>query len=452
MKLPDEFCRRMQYLLGDEYAEFLLSYEHPRQFGLRVNTLKISVQDFLKISPFTLTPIPWTENGFYFQEKERPAKHPYYYAGLYYIQEPSAMFPARVVGVEPGDRVLDLCAAPGGKSTQIALDLKGKGVLVSNDISLDRTKFLVKNLELFGVTNAIITNESPRDLAVKFPGFFTKILVDAPCSGEGMFRKDPDAVRQWGAYTTEKCTFIQRDILKFAAEMLSPGGKLVYSTCTFTPEENERMVSNFLGEHPDFFLQDIPKEHGVDYGRPEWADGNQELKKTARIWPHKANGEGHFVALFQKRGRADDLEYSCNIGNNRHLDSYFSFVKENFHIWPEGRYEQYANHLYLSPWEIPDLKGIRVVRPGFYLGSFKKQRFEPSHSIVMALKKESFRRIIDLPVHAPEVIAYLKGETLSFSGEKGWVVLCVNGYPLGWGKQLGSIIKNHYPKGRRWVV
>lgn len=450
MKLPEEFQKRMHYLLGTEYQEFLESYDKPRFHGLRVNTMKIGVEDFLKISPFRLTPVPWTDNGFYFEAKDRPAKHPYYAAGLYYLQEPSAMFPARILGIKPGDRVLDLCAAPGGKSTQAAAELKGQGILVSNDLSGERTKALTKNLDLFGVSNAVITNELPEKLAAKFFGWFNKILVDAPCSGEGMFRKDSDAVHQWGIYSSTKCSMLQGEILACAEQMLSPGGKMVYSTCTFAPEENEQVLERLLAKCPALNLVDIKKDHGFCSGRPEWAGGDQKLARTVRLWPHRIQGEGHFIALLEKSGEGPVLQQvEKNYFDDSILEDYFRFVQENLRIMPSGQYQLYGEHLYLQSSGFMDFRNINVVRPGLYLGMLKKNRFQPAHSLALALKKDDFQRVVDFPAGAREILQYLKGETLYRYGEKGWTAVCVDGFPLGWAKQLEGVLKNHYIKGWR---
>lgn len=452
MKLPEEFCHRMNELLGGEYEDFLASYDQGRFQGLRVNTLKISVEEFIKISPFPLAPIPWSKSGFYINAEERPAKHPYYHAGLYYIQEPSAMAPVRVLDIQPGDRVLDLCAAPGGKSTQIAGELQGTGLLVSNDLSASRTKVLTKNMELFSVANAIILNETPEKLSAKFPDFFTKILIDAPCSGEGMFRKDPDAARSWGIYSSAKCTVMQEEILAVAGKMLSPGGFMVYSTCTFNPEENEKMMDLFLRDHPDFTLEEITLFPGWERGRTDWAGNNPELSKTARLWPHKLKGEGHFAALLKRKGvPAQTISHESTSSGEKDLTDFTKFIKENLTIEFKGNIESYGDRLYLQSPGAPDLKGIRVERPGLYLGSLKKNRFEPSHGLALALKKESFKRTLDLPVDSSETISYLKGETLNVNGERGWTGVMVNGFPVGWGKQLEGVLKNHYPKGWRVI-
>jgi len=452
MKLPEEYCRRMQDLLGAEYQDFLNSYRNPGFQGIRVNTLKIRVEDFVKISPFPLTPIPWTENGFYLDGAERPAKHPYYHAGLYYIQEPSAMAPVRVLDVHPGERVLDLCAAPGGKSTQIAADLQGAGLLVSNDLSESRTKALIKNIELFGAENVIVLNESPERIAARLPGFFHKILIDAPCSGEGMFRKDPDAVRQWKIHSSSKCVAIQQGILRAAEKMLAPGGSMVYSTCTFNLEENEKNIDFFLKNYPDFELGDIPRQEGWDEGRTDWVGGNGKLKKAVRLWPHKLRGEGHFVALLRRKGYLDlSVHDDYAPEPNANLKVFTDFVRENLTVEFGSNIASFGDRLYLKPPGSPDLKGLKVLRPGLYLGTIKKNRFEPSRGLALALKKESFQRILDLSSGSREILNYLKGETLNVTGDKGWTGVCVDGFSVGWGKQLGGILKNHYPKGWRII-
>ena len=261
-QLPKAFLERMKEMLGEEYDAFLKSYEAPRQFGLRVNTLKISVEEFLKQSPFHLTPVPWTKNGFYYEEADRPARHPYYASGLYYLQEPSAMAPAAILPVEPGDYVLDLCAAPGGKATELGARLKGQGMLVANEISASRAKALLRNIELCGIKNSFLTNEVPKNLAHVMPEFFDKVLVDAPCSGEGMFRKDMDVAKTWDESRPEFFANLQREIVSNAISMLKPGGLMLYSTCTFAPIENEGTISYILENFPEMELLEIPA-----YGR-----------------------------------------------------------------------------------------------------------------------------------------------------------------------------------------
>lgn len=290
-KLPTPFTDRMKPLLGNDYEAFISSYDQPVTHGLRVNPLKVGRDDFLKISPFALEEVPWCENGFRYKEPDRPGKHPYHAAGLYYLQEPSAMSAAEALGVQPGERILDLCAAPGGKSTQLAAFLRGQGMLVANEIHPVRAKALSENLERCGVTNAVVTNETPERLQERFPQFFDRILVDAPCSGEGMFRKLPEAIDDWSPAKVTECHLMQGDILEAAAAMLKPGGTLVYSTCTFAPLENEQSLVNFLGRHPEFEIVPLPHADCFSEGQPEWASPkNEQLSQTARLWPHRLQG------------------------------------------------------------------------------------------------------------------------------------------------------------------
>lgn len=452
MRLPEEFINRMKTLLGeDEYNLFLESYRQPRYYGLRVNTLKVCVEDFLKISPFKLKPIPWTDDGFYYSEEESPGKHPYYYAGLYYIQEPSAMLPAKILNAQPGEYILDLCAAPGGKTVQIAAGMKGEGLLIANDINTGRVKALVKNIELCGIRNAIVTNETPEKLAINFTEFFDKILIDAPCSGEGMFRKDEEAVRSWEKYKCEKCSLMQRDILQNVDKMLKPGGRLVYSTCTFTPEENEKMISEFLNNHENYELIEIPKTSGIDEGRPDWSDGNTDLKKAARLWPHKLKGEGHFVALLRKKDtglRASPL-IRRDIKDVKLHPAVYDFQNECLTTRIEGHYEVKGNNVYCLPVPYPDLSGVKVAKFGWYLGEVLRDKFEPSHSFVISLQKENLKNAMDFGSDSREILSYLKGETVMLEGKKGLTGICVDGFTLGWAKQTGDMLKNLYPKGWR---
>lgn len=452
MKLPQKFLNRMKELLQDEYEDFLKSYDEERYYGLRVNTLKISVEDFAKISPFELEPVPWTKDGFYYKEGDAPGKHPYYHAGLYYIQEPSAMAPGAIIEAKPGEKILDLCAAPGGKTVQIAAGLNGQGVLVTNDINTSRVKALVKNIELYGIRNAVVTNETPQHLADKFVGYFDKILVDAPCSGEGMMRKDEHAAKSWEKFDIQTCCIMQRDILRYADRMLRDGGVLCYSTCTFSPEENEGSIEWFLDKYPNYEVLDIEKMEGMDRGQPHWINARDDLSKCVRFWPHKAKGEGHFVALLQKKELLKPVptKYMVQAVDKKVKKLWEDFVQENLaYIPPEGIVQVYGSNIYLIPEDLPDMRGLNVVRTGLQLGSVEKDRFEPSQALAMALPMQHFKNILNLDVQSQEVFKYLKGETLMIEGKKGWTAVCVDGYPLGWGKQGDGMLKNGYPKAWR---
>ncbi len=454
MKLPPEFLRKMEALLGqNEYEEFFETYGQPRHYGLRVNTLKISVEELLKISPFKLESIPWAPDGFYYPEGESPGRHPFYHAGLYYIQEPSAMLPGHILGALPGERVLDLCAAPGGKTVQIAAGMKGRGLLVANDISADRVKALVKNIELCGVRNAMVLNEAPEKLADRFAGWFDRVLVDAPCSGEGMFRKDEDAARSWESFKCEVCSGMQRSILQSAGRLLKPGGILVYSTCTFSPEEDEVMIAEFLNNNDCYEVVNIDKTGGMEDGRPEWADCNPALAGTARLWPHRVRGEGHFAAMLRKKGEPPEPPHKSDAAAQPVYGdlppSYLRFAEQNLNILPGGCYFRKGRNLYALPEAPPDLDGLKVAKFGWFLGELDGERFEPSHSLAAALGKGDFKRTTDFEPDSREVRSYLKGETLLVDGEKGLTGICAGGYSLGWAKQTGDMLKNLYPKGWR---
>ena len=527
-KLPQEFLEKMQKLLGEQYGVFLASYEQPRQFGLRVNTSKISAAAFEQLAPFHLKKIPWVENGYFYEEQDAPARHPFYYAGLYYLQEPSAMTPASVLPVCPGDRVLDLCAAPGGKATELGAKLLGDGVLVANDISASRAKALLKNIEVFGISNAFVTNEVPAKLEEQFPEFFDKILVDAPCSGEGMFRKDPAAARAWDARKPLACAKQQKEIIIRAAQMLAPGGLLLYSTCTFSPEENEQVIDYLLDVRDDMELLEIPRYEGFSPGIPaaaraDWMDAADEkikmtegegtadtaaaatcgglpdnaadniadmrssgaqgekyadLTKCVRIFPHKMPGEGHFLALLRRKNpqseqagsRADSLnggwraERRKNVKKGQQektaavskaeMEVLEAFLRDVSMPMAVSQLEIRKGQAYYVPETTRENRGLVFLRNGLYLGEVKKDRFEPSQSFAMALKKEEYAGVIDLRYDDERVVKYLKGETidvgdLAKAGRKGWQLVCVNGYPLGWGKLANGTLKNKYHSGWR---
>lgn len=484
--LPEKFLERMQNMLGEEYPAFLESLSGKRYRALRLNPLKTRIQEGKEKLPFTLSPVPWTKNGFYYEEEEQPGKHPYHEAGLYYIQEPSAMAPVPCLMEErasaaaiperqeehvsaaaiperqeepatPG-RVLDLCAAPGGKSTQIAEYMRGRGMLITNEIHPQRAKILSENIERMGISNTIVLNETPESLSKRFIAFFDRILVDAPCSGEGMFRKNDNAGEEWSEENVALCAERQDSILDCAATMLKPGGRLVYSTCTFAPAEDEGSVSRFLETHPDFCLE-----------------------KEERLMPHKIKGEGHFLAVLHREG--GQLSSAATAGTEKSLTlkdcrEFLDFAKEALTIPAEELTEgkillRFGEQLYLAPAETPSLRGLKVLRPGLHLGTVKKNRFEPSHALALFLKKEQAVQAVNLACDGTAVRKYLEGQTLTIgegcdvemahiitrgrmaaeqadvSLPKGWCLVCVDGYSLGWGKAAGAVLKNHYPKGLR---
>ena len=456
MNLPIEFEKKMKAFLGDEWDDFLYSYDNNRFQALRFNTLKVQspeermrILKTLKIS--SDKKVSWADEAYYFDENVRPGKHPYHEMGLYYIQEPSAMSAAALLAPKPGMRVLDLCAAPGGK---LATYLGDSGLLVSNEINTQRSRILSQNIERMGIKNAIVTNEDSFVLASHFPGFFNAIQVDAPCSGEGMFRKLPEAIEQWSMENVAICAARQKEILDNAAVMLKPGGTIVYSTCTFSKEENEDVIEYFLERHPDFTLEEME-----------------------RFWPHKVDGEGHFVAKLVRRGcvdtdlKADRKTKKNKNSKNRKNETKPALTKENMKLLSEfldetisedmaawiknSRLVMFGEQLYRLPDMEVDIKGLKVQRAGLHIGEFKKQRFEPSHSLALALKLNDAKNVVKLTCDNPQTIGFFNGQSVMLSDEqaaeckKGWALVCVDGYPAGWGKVNGAQVKNHYPKGLR---
>lgn len=454
--LPKAFEERMKELLGEEFPAFLNGFEEERYGGVRINTLKLNQEEWEQLAPFSVKQVPWIANGYYYQLSDQPAKHPYYFAGLYYIQEPSAMTPAAMLPVEPGDRVLDICAAPGGKSTELAAKLQGKGVLVSNDISNSRAKALLKNLELFGARNAVILSEPPGRLTERFTEYFDKILVDAPCSGEGMFRKSPAIMKNWEQYGVSYYHKLQLEILDAVLPMLRPGGKLLYSTCTFSPEEDEGTLQYILEHYPDMHVIAPELQYeGFSEARPEWIpEGRAEIANARRLWPHKMMGEGHFSALLQKEenqgGRREFPKDSTKIKLSKETEEFLERLSMDV---PREQLELREERLYLLPEGLPKLNGLRIMRSGLLLGEMKKNRFEPSQALACALKAEEYDAIYSMEVSDEDVVRYLKCETITAKTEvpDGFVLVCVGKYPLGWAKSQNGVLKNKYLPGWRMM-
>ncbi len=480
--LPQQFLDRMQEMLGEESAAFLATFEQEKYQALRLNALKKNMDGCSAAEVFgsgeadlaeahhtvfaNLSKVPWAENGYYYEGSDQPGKHPYHEAGIYYIQEPSAMAPVTMLEVQPGERVLDLCAAPGGKSTQIAAALQGKGLLVCNEIHPARAKILSENVERMGIWNACVTNETPKHLSEVFVEYFDRILVDAPCSGEGMFRKNEVACEEWSPENVELCASRQDEILDCAAKMLRPGGRLVYSTCTFAPLENEGSISRFIERNPEFYvvpITNIDKQSlfgDLCDGRAEWASNPAtNIENTLRLWPHHIKGEGHYAAVLQKRGEvpenyaplaAGGIEKGLGI---KELGEFPEFAKENlkldFATLKSAKYLKFGDNIYLAPENMPSVKGLKVLRPGLHIGTLKKNRFEPSHALALAISPKDAVHVWNLSSEDSVIKGYLNGQTFPAEGEKGWYLICVDGFSIGWSKLAGGIMKNHYPKGLR---
>ena len=427
--LPQDFLQRMEQQLGTEYPAFLASLERPRAVALRFNPLKGQSP----VLPFVQDPVPWEPAGFYYDPEARPGLHPYHEAGVYYLQEASAMSAVALLAPQPGERICDLCAAPGGKTTQIAGRMAGEGFLLCNEINPKRAKILSRNIERLGVANALVTNEHPQKLAEKYAGYFDRVLIDAPCSGEGMFRKEEAAVTDWSQETVEMCARRQAEILHSGARLVRPGGRLVYSTCTFAPEENEKTIEAFLASHPEFSPEQVEAPWFTPAGDGQF-----------RLWPHKLLGEGHFAAVLRKtEGKPSDTDAAKGEKLPRQWEQ---FAKEQEISLPEGKGIVFGQSLYWAPSELPDLRGIKVLRPGLELGENKKDRFEPAHALAMWLKTAP--NVQNYGADSDEIKAYLHGDVVP-SAQKGWCLVTVDGYSIGWGKGDGKVLKNHYPKGLR---
>ena len=441
--LPEAFTKRMKTLLAEEYGAFLDSFSRPRAVALRLNPLKTQAPPDL--SGFSLRPVPWEPCGFYYDPETRPGKSAYHEAGLYYLQEASAMAPAALLDPQPGERVLDLCAAPGGKSTQLAGKMRGRGLLVCNEINPKRAKNLASNIERLGIANALVLNEHPQRLEMRFAGWFDKILVDAPCSGEGMFRKEEAAVTDWSEATVAMCAARQQEILASAAEMLAPGGRLVYSTCTFSPEENEGVISAFLHAHPAFSVEPV-EAPWFSPARPDWIDDPAPgLEHAFRLWPHCLRGEGHFAAVL--RSHADGARQDVPTERAAQLPAAAAdFLRSCTQPLPDGVPVCFGSVCYLAPTETPALSGLRVLRAGLELGELRRDRFSPAHALALWL--HSYPQTADFPADSPEIAAYLRGETLHGT-QRGWTLLTAGGLSLGWVRGADGILKNQYPKGLR---
>jgi NOL1/NOP2/sun family putative RNA methylase len=482
----------MQHLLGPEATQLLEALSQPPVTGLRVNTLKLSTNEFENLwssgygvqgmgyrvegleskivsksptlypLPFTLHPVPWSSSGFVIPNNTGAGKHPFHAAGLYYLQEPSAMAVAETLQPQPNELVLDLAAAPGGKTTHIAALTKNKSIVVANEVNHGRTKALAENLERTGSTRAVITSEDVQRLAKHWSAIFDRVLLDAPCSGEGMFRKSPEALAMWSETTILGCAKRQASLINEAAHLVKVGGYLVYSTCTFAPEENEYVIAKFLKDQPEFELCEIKLGdlEPTSHGRPDWLPDdlhNSNINKTMRLFPHQVLGEGHFVAKLQKTS-GETTELIAATFNPVSKDSekkWLEFCRITFASQPvpDMQLTFFGEKLFAVPEGVPNLRGIKALKTGLWLGTFQgtgqKARFEPAHSLALALGRRELGDTLEFTPTADALKRYLQGYELESQGEDGWLVITVAGFPLGWGRRSKGIVKNAYPKGSR---
>ena len=475
LAVPPRFLERMQAMLKDEFPAFQAIYSQPPVTGLRVNTLKIPADEFAMHAGFPLDPLFWAPSGFVLMEEVpglQPGKHPYHAAGLYYLQDPSAMAVAGILDPQPGEAVLDLAAAPGGKATHIASLMHDRGLLVANELHPKRVWDLAENLERWGVHNCIITNETPQNLADHFGAFFDRVLVDAPCSGEGMFRKSQSARNDWSPSLVQSCAVRQLNILHQAARLVKPGGLLVYTTCTFSPEENEGVVARFLQDRlkqGEAIFESVPNQKlpFASSGRPDCLTSVERrldpsmisaIQNTVRLWPHLGYPEGHFIALMRRvdEGAANAFKPEVSRVPRQALTDFMTFCHHHL-IFEPGELRLEGGYLYQIPEGLPPLGKLRLVRPGWWLGEVKTNRFEPSHALAMGLPDVQFHQRIEFDPDFPLLVRYFQGEVLDLRGADGWLPITVRlgnagqTFPVGWGKRSGGRIKNYYPRGLRWV-
>lgn len=442
----------MSQLLGAEFPRFLQALTPAdRSYGLRVNTLKLSPEQLQQISPWALEPIPWSPEGFYYPAEARPGPHPYYYAGLYYIQEPSAQAVAVLADPRPGERVLDLAASPGGKTTHLAARMQGQGLLISNEIDGGRIRGLLENIERWGANLAVVS-ASIEKLARQWGAYFDRVVLDAPCSGEGMFRKDPEVVRHWGPGAPARAAHVQKGLIRAAGDLVRPGGILVYSTCTFAPEENEQIIAEFL-RNPGWELEEARISPLFAPGVPAWGDGNPALTRTARLWPHQLRGEGHFLARLRK------LEGEENHPSQERVPPLSREVRALWQAWSEahlraaieGEILERSGHLYLLPPGLPSLAGIKAPAPGLYLGEVRVSqhkdsgRFLPAKPLAHYLKPNQVSNKLALPTDDPSTMSFALGQPVQTEGPEGWVLVglqtAIGEYGLGWGKLKGGVLR-----------
>lgn len=447
-QLPQEFVTRMKTLLGDEYEAYEKAINQPPVKAFRVNTEKISIVDFEKINPFGNEKIPYVKNGYYL-EFDKIGNHPFHHAGMIYVQEPAAMAPAECIDIPPDAKILDMCAAPGGKSTQLKNKLSDDGLLVSNEIIPSRCKILTGNIERLGLKNCVTTCMDTSRLADTFPDTFDIIIVDAPCSGEGMFRKEQIAIDEWSQENIIKCAARQREILENAARCLSGGGTIIYATCTFSLEENEMTVDNFLKSHPEFEI--IPVTERVQKATSEGIkfDGCccENIHFARRFYPHKNRGEGQFMAVLRHNGKKDISKYNQKKQATKTDPVLLNFLNDTLENYNREDISFYGDTPVFFGGDIQIKKGAAFMC-GVTIGEIKKNYILPHHQFFMAMGN-NFKRKINLEPNSEDIMKYLHGEEIKVNCDNGWASVAVCGVSIGGAKVSNGIAKNHYPRGLR---
>lgn len=456
---PDEFVARMCRWLGDDSDAFFAALSK-RDYGIRLNPQRGAIERLATVLPWETQPVPWCAEGRWL-DPSRPASdvdledfslgaHAYHMTGVYYVQDPSAMAAAVLLDAQPGEWVLDLAASPGSKATHIAARMRGEGVLVANEVSRRRTTVLAMNLERMGVMNALVTNAYPDQLSTTWSGLFDAMLVDAPCSGEGMFSRDPRALSDWNLKSVRAFAAKQRTILDQAAPLVRAGGRILYGTCTFSPEENEGVIAAFLEMHPEFELAPLPDLPGLGRGHPEWVNAPASLAQTGRFWPHTGPGHGHFYALLRRRGTPpDDLpaQWAGQRMPGRVLRLYEKTLGEVLTglLPQEGLFLSKDDHCYVTPMAPELWANLPVLRPGWWVASLRHNKIYPDHALAMALGPDDVTECIDLAPDDPRLSRYLDGSLWPGEGPAGFLLVTVDGFPLGWAKRAGGRVRSRYP-------